>query len=267
MFAAFWLALAVIGQVAEWPGGAGRKGLSPRPDLSTGLAALLIWVYLRVVHRMRVEGRENLAAAVAALNGDAAGGVKPRGLVLTANHAAGIDPLLLQAAVGGSFFIRWLAAADTVSPTIQPFVDFADVIFVNSNGDGGNELVGVRAAIKYLQGEPGHPLTHGRPGVLGLFPEGRIARRPGVITPFQPGIGLMIARSKALVLPVVLKGVPIRDNTYRSFFVPSRSRVIFMPPVDYAAMGVKAGAIPAELQGRYEQWVGPVVAAKGITRK
>lgn len=255
----FWLLLAIAGWFAERP--ADRGGISPRPDISTGLAALVIKVYLKLVHRMKVEGLENLAAATAANRGD--GGTPGRGLVVTVNHAAGIDPLLVQIAVRGRFFIRWLAAADTVAPTVQPFVEFAEVIFINSSGGAeskggaGGELLGVREAVRHVQ----------TGGTLGIFPEGRIARRPGVITPFQPGIGLMIARSKGLVLPVVLRGVPIHDNTYKSFFTPSRSTVVFMPPVDYAAMGTKAGAIPAELQSRYEKWVGPVVPAQGIRRK
>ncbi|HZW07599.1 MAG TPA: hypothetical protein VFF65_10790, partial [Phycisphaerales bacterium] len=62
-------------------------------------------------------------------------------------------------------------------------------------------------------------------------------------------------------------GVPIRDNPYRSFFVPSRSRVVFMPPIDYGAEGVKAGAITGDLQSRYERWVGPVVPPQGRSRK
>lgn len=274
--AAVWLLLAAIGALAERRSGDGGRGpdgvASPRPDLSTALAALLIAVYLRLVHRMRIEGVEHLAAAVGALEGE--GGKKARGLVVTANHAAGIDPLLVQSAVGGSFFIRWLAAADTVSPLVQPFVEFADVIFLKSSGgggvgggNGGGELAGVREAIRYVQGDPTHTLMQGRPGVIGLFPEGRIARRSGVITPFQPGIGLIIARSRGLVLPVVLRGVPVRDNTYRSFFVLSRATVEFKAPIDYAALGVKAGDITAELQGGYEKWVGPVVAPMGRTNK
>jgi len=70
-----------------------------------------------------------------------------------------------------------------------------------------------------------------------------------------------------LVLPVVLRGVPVRDNTYRSFFVLSRATVEFKAPIDYGALGVKAGDITAELQGRYERWVGPVVAPMGRTNK
>ncbi|HZW06347.1 MAG TPA: lysophospholipid acyltransferase family protein, partial [Phycisphaerales bacterium] len=194
--AALWLLLAVVGWWVE------RSPMSPRPDLSTALAAWLIRVYLRVVHGMKVEGQRNRDAAVALLEGR--DGTAPRGLIVTVNHAAGIDPLLVQSSV--PFFIRWLAALDTVSPTVRPFVDFADVIFLTSGG-AGSELAGVRQVIRYLQGDPSHPHTRGRPGAVGLFPEGRIARRPGVITPFQPGVGVMIARSRAVVLPVVLRGV------------------------------------------------------------
>lgn len=247
--------LALAGWLAE------RPGFSPRPDLSTGLAALIIKVYLTVVHRMKVEGLEHLGAAVR-MKREGGGRGGGRGLIVTANHAAGIDPLLVQIAVGesggdGNVYIRWLAAADTVASTVRPFVEFAEVIFLTSAGDGGNELAGVREVVRHVQ--------HG--GTVGLFPEGRIARRRGVITPFQPGVGLMVARSKGIVLPVVLRGVPVFDNTYRSFFTFSRSSVVFMPPIDYAASGLKPSAIVSDLQSRYEGWVGPVVAAQGRTRK
>lgn len=257
--AAFWLLLAVVGWWAD------QSPPSPRPDLSTGLAALLIRMYLRVVHRLNVEGGENLAAVVAILEGSGGGkggrggrgGSTPRGLVVTANHAAGIDPLLVQSSV--PFFIRWLVAAETVAPTVLPFVEFADVIFLTGAKEqsGRGELTGVREAVRHVQ----------QGGVIGIFPEGRIARRAGVITPFQPGVGLIIAKSRGVVLPAVLSGVPIRDNTYRAFFVRSRARVTFMPPIDYQALGVKAGGIVPDLQSRYEKWVGPVVPPVGRARK
>ncbi|MFT3686655.1 MAG: lysophospholipid acyltransferase family protein [Phycisphaerales bacterium] len=259
---AFWLLLAVIGWRAEGGGGAMP---SPRPDISTALAAWLVRFYLRTIHRLTVDGKENLAAAVAILNGTS--GHKAKGLIVTANHAAGIDPLMVQVSV--PFFIRWMVAAETVAPTVLPFVEFADVIFLTGakEDSGKGELTGVREAIRYVQGDPAHTETRGKPGVIGIFPEGRIARRPGVITPFQPGVGLIIAKSRGVVLPAVLSGVPIRDNTYRAFFVRSRAKVTFMPPIDYQALGVKAGAIAGELQARYAQWVGPVVPPQGRARK
>ena len=78
---------------------------------------------------------------------------------------------------------------------------------------------------------------------------------------------MIVAKSRAVVLPAVISGVPIRGNAYKAFFIPSRSTVTFMPPIDYAAMGLKAGEIIGDLQGRYERWVGRVVSADGGARK
>lgn len=240
----FWLALAVIGWRAEGGGGAPPP---PRPDLSTALAAWLVRLYLRTVHRLTVEGVEHAAAVVSC----------GRGVIVTANHAAGIDPLMVQA--GLPFFVRWLVAGETVAPTVLPFVEFAGVIFLTGSKEqsGRGELTGVREAVRHVQSG----------GAIGIFPEGRIARRPGVITPFQPGVGLIIGRSRGVVLPAVLSGVPVHDSAYRAFFVRSRAKVAFMPPIDYRALGVKAGEIVPDLQSRYEEWVGPAVPPVGRARK
>lgn len=255
-----WLTLAVVGAIAE------RSPPSPRPDLATGLAALLLLIYLRLFHGLTIKGRQHLAAAVAANRGAGEGDGESRGLIITANHAAGIDPLCIQTAVDGAFYIRWLAAGETIAPTLRSFVEFADVIFLSGEGKGAKGeggLAGVREAVREVQGG----------GVVGIFPEGRIARRAGVITPFQPGVGLIIAKSRALVLPIVLRGVPIADNTYRSFFTPARLgrdrgvTVEFMPLMEPGEGGARPAAIVADLQRRYERWVGPVVPPMGKTGK
>jgi hypothetical protein len=71
-------------------------------------------------------------------------------------------------------------------------------------------------------------------------------------------VGLLISRSGALVLPVVLRRSPICESAYASLLTPSRSVIEFMPPIDYAGRGLNASAIAKDLQQHYERWIGPV---------
>lgn len=222
-----WLLLAVVGWWAQ--------RTSPRPDLATGLVALAARLYCRVVHGLRVDGT---AYRDAALRANADG----RAIVIVANHAAGIDPFLVQSAIPK--FVRWVVGMDTVVPAAEPFVNFADPVKMHGKG---NEMLGVREALRHLAAG----------GILGLFPEGRIARAEKAVTPFQPGIGLMIGKSRALVLPAVITGVPIRNVAYSSFFAFSRSRVAWQEPIDYASLGTKSGDIAPDLQRRFVTWLGP----------
>ena len=46
---------------------------------------------------------------------------------------------------------------------------------------------------------------------IGIFPEGGIARPPGVLREFQTGVGFLVRKSRATVLPVWLEGMPEVD--------------------------------------------------------
>ena len=91
-------------------------------------------------------------------------------------------------------------------------------------------------------------------GVLGVFPEGRLERPPRHVLPFLPGVGLIVARSGARVLPFVVDGTPDVGPAWASLIKRSRSRVRVMPAIDYA--GVDAGAIVEDLRRRYVHWTG-----------
>jgi 1-acyl-sn-glycerol-3-phosphate acyltransferase len=65
--------------------------------------------------------------------------------------------------------------------------------------------------------------------VLGVFPEGGIERPAGTLRPFFPGVGLIIARSGAPVLPVWISGTPRTDTAWDSLLRTSRTRVVFGP--------------------------------------
>lgn len=52
---------------------------------------------------------------------------------------------------------------------------------------------------------------------------------------FAPGVGLLIDKSSATVLQVVIRGTPRATTAWGSLLRFSRSRVRFLPPLDIAS--------------------------------
>lgn len=234
-----WLLLIVVAAAAQ--------RVDNRPDVpGAGLVEVLNRVYARVFHGLRVSGREHMDAALAMRS---VPGQTVRPMVVISNHKAGVDGLLVSAAV--PFFIRWVMAADMKAPGLEPAYKFAGLIFVSREDAANKDLAGVREALRHLSA--GH--------ILGLFPEGRLCRHRGEIYPFQGGVGMLISRSRAIVLPMVLRESPVCQHAYSSLVMPSKSHIEVMPPVDFFAPGVpamKGGEIAKRLEEMYVQWVGPV---------
>ena len=93
-------------------------------------------------------------------------------------------------------------------------------------------------------------------GVLGIFPEGGIERPARQLRTFAPGVGLLVSRGKARVLPVVIDGTPETPTAWGSLFRPSQARVRFFPVIDYPALNMSASEIVKDLQTRYLAWTG-----------
>ncbi len=218
-----WLAYCV------W---AWRVTLNPRGDIPSGIAWSLNKLYARVFHNLRVRGFEHVPSA-ATVNG--------RGVIVISNHSAGLDPLLLQAAL--PFFVRWMMAADMRVGALEWVWEFVGVITVDRSGKA--DLAAVRTASRVV----------GTSEALGIFPEGRLRRAVGELNEFQPGVGLLIARSNALVLPAVVTGTPFHTDAWTSLWRPSASRVTFHPLIDPKALGWKASDIPRELRTLYIGWM------------
>lgn len=202
---------------------------NPRAEPVFGLVWLLGWHYAVWVHRVRVIGVANIPK-----------GRRAGPLIVVANHTAGVDPVLVQ--MPFAFEIRWIMAQDMRHPWGEWLWRLADVIFVNRQGD---EIAGVREAIRHLRDG----------GVIGVFPEGGIARPRGTVRPFLPGVGLLIKKSGAPVLPVVIEGTPDVDPAWDSLTQRSRSVVTIMPPIQYRGSGLGAAAIAEDLRSRYEGWI------------
>lgn len=202
------------------PRGAG-DGLA---GLAWGLAQLLS----RTVHAMRVEGLEHVPRRRPGEPG-------PGPLVIIANHSAGIDPVLIQAASG--FDVRWMMMRAMMTPLLAALWDWAGVIPVEQNG---RDTKALREALRHLESG----------GVVGVFPEGEIARPARTVMPFQPGAGLLIAKSGARVLIAVVDGTPMERSAFASLLTPSRARVRFLAPVSYKGTKLTPAEIVEDLRVR-----------------
>lgn len=230
----FWSAAALAAVWALWAAFT-RWLLAPGfrgGDVAACATIRTVQIYSRLVHRLRVEGRQHIPARSALGLGD-------RPLILVANHTAGVDPVLIQAAL--PFEVRWVMAEDMRIDALEPLWRYVRIIFVDRQSGEG---VGMREALRHLKSC----------GSLGVFPEGGIERPPRRLLPFREGIGLLVARTGALVLPVVLEGTPQVDPAWASLWKTSRSRVRFLPVIDFAPAEVGS---PAPSRGRARVRGGP----------
>jgi len=203
---------------------------NPRGEFNAGVIFWLGRRYNTWVHALRVRGREHAPTER-----------HPGPLLVVANHTAGIDPVVIQADL--PFFIRWMMAADMRAPVLEWFWTWWQIIFVDrANADGQ----AVREAVRELKSG----------GVIGIFPEGALERPPRQVLKFQDGVGLIIRRSKARVLPVVVDGTPQYNPAWASLWHRSQTVVRFYPVIDYADSGMSAREIADDLRARYLQWTG-----------
>lgn len=140
-------------------------------------------LYLRLFHRLRVEGAEN---------------IPPPPFVMVANHASHLDALTLVAALRGDAARRAvpLAAGDVffARGTAAAFAAHVlNAVPVWRKRSRPKDVITLRERLV----EDGL--------VFVLFPEGTRSR-DGSIAPFQPGIGALVAGSAVPVLPCHLDG-------------------------------------------------------------
>lgn len=195
-------------------------------DVVVAGAVRLTQLYVRLVHKLCVEGLENVPSRTT-----------DEPLIVVANHTAGIDPLLIQSAL--PFEVRWMMGRDMATPILDAFWEFGRVILVDRMS--GFDAASLRSALRHLQ--------HG--GVLGLFPEGHLERPARHILPFMPGVGLLVKKSRARVLPVVITGTPTVDPAWASLWRSSRSVIRFLPPIDYADEALSTDDIASDLRRRF----------------
>ncbi len=216
-------ALCLLGLWCAFAAICRRLGGAFRGDVPADLAWGLSQIYVRLVHRLQVVGREHLAAIAAA----------PGPVVIVSNHTAGVDPILIQSIC--SFEIRWMMMRSMMSPAVRGLWEWLRVIPVDQNG---RDSQAIRTALRHLKDG----------GTLGIFAEGGLERPPGTIMPYEAGVGMLVLKSGARVLPVVIRGTPRCEAAFASLAWPSRAVVEFLPPKDYSGSGLTAEGIAADLE-------------------
>lgn len=205
--------------------------LTPCPLPTIHDRFLYFWAkrYLRLVHRWKVEGAEHMPMT--------------GGVLLVANHTAGLDPILVSTCTPR--FVRWIMALDMRLPQLEWFWKWQRIIFVGREhkrgpikGGSDHGAAGIRVALEELK----------QGGVVGIFPEGGIERPPEMVMPFQAGVGLMIRKAKVPVVPVWISGTPQVDPAWASLWHRSKSRVVFGEPIDYTGKKMSATEIAEDLR-------------------
>ncbi len=223
-----------------------RKG-----SVAGGAVMAVFRIYAKVMQRVRYEGEERIPLDIQSLDIDGVPTGESAPLIVVANHTAGIDPVLIQA--GLPFEVRWMMAQDMRVRCLQWFWDLGRMIFVDREKPGPK---GMREAFGHLaQG-----------GVLGVFPEGAIERPPRHIMPFKDGIGLLIKRSGARLLPVVIEGTPESSTAWGSIWRRGRVTMRFLPVMSFTESGNTVHAITRELEAMFCGATGWPMAAKSSAK-
>lgn len=203
---------------------------NPRGEFDAGFMFWMARRYNTWVHALRIRGKQHVPTER-----------RPGPLLVVSNHTAGIDPVIIQADC--PFFIRWMMAKDMRAPVLEWFWTWWRIIFVDRDNADGQA---VREAVRELK----------EGGVVGIFPEGALERPPRQVLRFQEGVGLIIRRSKARVLPVVVDGTPQYNPAWASLWHRSQSVVRFYPIIDYTDSGMSAKEISEDLRRRFIEWTG-----------
>lgn len=164
------------------------RGFPREPDMlvyaARSVAALAMRAWLRVWHRLRIEGRERLP--------------REGSYVLVANHSSHLDALSLLAAVPLARLHRAFpaAAADYFFERL-PRVAFSAVVV--------NALPFHREVHQRQSLELCRRLLETPGNVLILFPEGTRSKG-GEVGAFRPGVGLLVAGTSVPVVPCHIRG-------------------------------------------------------------
>ncbi len=200
-------------------------------DFRVGVAMLVTKVYARLFQRLRVTGRQHIPR-----------GIDPGPLIVVSNHTAGIDPILIQAVC--PFEVRWMMAEDMRAPAAEPLWKWLRIIFVDRMGERSDGAI--RDAMRWVR--------DGK--VLGVFPEGHIERPGEAVLPFLPGVTLIAARSRARILPVIVRGTPRVDPAFRSLIIRGRCRLEFLPIIEAAEAKAMGRDLAQKLRELYLEHTG-----------
>ncbi len=179
-------------------------------DALLGWMRLFSILYTRYFQRLTVEGAELVPQKVG-----------PEGLIVVSTHAAGLDPVSIQAQTPVP--IRWMMSAEMMEPSLGWAWHRLRIIPVTFDNRDASAL---KTAIAHVSGG----------GALGIFPEGAIERPPRQLRPFSGGLRLILARTKAPVLVAAIDpGIPTEhayDALYRPTYPKLRILALVQPGPD-----------------------------------
>ena len=161
-------------------------------------AKILLIIIFRTLYSIKVDGKENLIS----LSG---------GAILCANHSTNLDPILI--AISSPRKLRFMGKAELFKYKIEKYV-FSDLLGAFPVRRGENDLKAMKTAINVVK----------EGDVLVLFPEGT-RNKDGQEVDTKAGIGFIVAKTKAPVIPVSIVGSP-------KLF--SKFSIIIGEPIDFS---------------------------------
>jgi 1-acyl-sn-glycerol-3-phosphate acyltransferase len=170
-------------------------------------------------------------------------------VILAANHASILDPPAIGAALKRA--LNYLGRDTLFSvPVLGWLLRLWEVVPVDREGGGA---AGLRAIFDRLR----------RGGAILLFPEG--TRTPnGQLQPARSGIGLVVIKSTAPVVPVRIFGTFEAYGRQAKFPRPRRVTVQFGAPMNFEALRAEAKTSSKQrLKQIYQQVTDEIMAAIG----
>lgn len=177
-----------------------RRG--PNNDPIANFMWRITRVFLMVWHRAEFIGKSNIPSS--------------SGAILASNHTTAIDPFLIQSA--SPRIIRWVMLRSFRFKLLEPMWRRIQPVFLERND---KDTASIRQIVAILKADE---------DLVGLFPEGGLQRDARELQPFEPGIGMIVRRTGALIVPVWIDGTPRKKSIVGHILTPSRSRVIFGKP-------------------------------------
>jgi len=143
-------------------------------------------------------------------------------VIVAANHTCGVDPILLLATSPARIMGFIVAEEYYRRPLAGWWMRLAECVPINRERPGKAFLA---AALRHL--------SAGK--CLGIFPQGTFEHPDGPPLPPRPGIGVLVLRSGATVIPAHISGTRYFDSPFRAYLARHRARVRYGPPVDLSA--------------------------------
>lgn len=173
------------------------------------------WLFFRLCYstyfRWKLVGREHVP-----LSGS---------VILAGNHASFIDPPLIGCALHRE--INYLARESLFRfPVVGAVLRSWNAVPVDRDGGGAR---GLKAILdRLLKG-----------GAIIVFPEGT-RTKDGSLQPARSGIGLMVIKSTAPVIPVRVFGTYEAYGRHMKFPRPRKIGVVYGAPIDFTALRAEA---------------------------